>query len=429
MAGIEPKELLVAITTTAPDPPNPVYTYTIVVKVQSTITGQDNRQYFVGVVETPTLTVPPVTGQTNLSETQPGKTTSFTKPATNTGTSPGVAPTETPGSDPGPAQQSNTGPVIGAAIGCLIAGAILGFLIAFFIYKKRSQRQSHYASRPTVVESKVFELPTFDAPHPVAVVEDKLSRFLLDASSDKEIAAELRSLGTLVQQHVENNYHLKPVQADPRALAVSLTQLGVTDSGSVSPEMVAKLSLDPRTRQVALQHVISQVLFTSIDVNSRSRLSMLPAPIAAFLQSIPPLESGEKNNESLNQWRALSAFILHPSRSQRTPLPTSTAAISPQASGLADALDTFLAYFVDENNRFQQKSHLQAVITEYAKFGYVLLSQPSEWRLINNAGTAHHSGPHGYSAVVCAGLIKVALRDGAPTSSPQQVVAPTTVMI
>ncbi|KAM7200751.1 hypothetical protein V8F33_003682, partial [Rhypophila sp. PSN 637] len=314
------------------------------------------------------------------------------------------------------------------AIGCLIAGAILGFLIAFFIYKKRSQRQSHYASPPTVVESKAF-----DAPHPVAVVEDKLSRFLLDASSDKEIAAELRSLGTLIQQHVENNYHLTPVQADPRALAVSLTQLGVTNSGNVSPEMVAKLSLDPRTRQVALQHVISQVLFTSIDVNSRSRLSMLPAPIAAFLQSIPPLESGENNNEALstalNQWRALSAFILHPSRSQRTPLPTSSAAIAPQASGLADALDTFLAYFVAENNRFQQKSHLQAVIIECAKFGYVLLSQPSEWRLVNNPGTTHHSGPHGYSAVVCAGLVKVALRDGTPTSSPQQVVAPTTVMI
>lgn len=129
---------------------------------------------------------------------------------------------------------------------------------------------------------------------------------------------------------------------------------------------------------------------------------------------------------ALNQWRSLSAFILHPSRSQRTQLSISTAAVSSQAAGLADALDTFLDYFVDENNLFQQKTHLEAVITECAKFGYVLLSQPHEWHLVNNPGPGHQQG---YTAMVRAGLVKVPLRDGSPAGSPQQVVEPVTVVV
>ncbi|KAM7189015.1 hypothetical protein V8F20_010318 [Naviculisporaceae sp. PSN 640] len=374
--------------------------------------------------------VPSVVSSATTSSTSvfpPSGPTSQTRTPTPKPKGPGnPGPTEPPNSAPAP---SNTGPVVGAAIGCLIAGLLVGFLIAFFIYKKRSQRRSQYAPPPTVVESKAF-----DAPPPPPVIDDKLSRFLLDASPDKEITAELRSLGTLIQQHVENNYHLNPVQADPRSLAALLTQLGITSKGSGLPqEVLANLALDPRTRQVALQHVISQVLFTSIDVSSRSRLSMLPAPVAAFLHSIPPRETGERNNEvlstALNQWRALSAFILHPSRSLRTPLPLSTAAVSAQASSLADALDTFLHYFVDDSHRFQQTSHLQAVITELTKFGYVLLSQPHEWRVVNEPGPGHHTGLHGYNAVVCAGLVKVPLKDGTPTSSPQQVVPPMTVTV
>jgi hypothetical protein len=101
--------------------------------------------------------------------------------------------------------------------------------------------------------------------------------------------------------------------------------------------------------------------------------------------------------------------------------------MAPQAKSLANALDTFLAPFVlkDESSRFQQKSHLQAVILECAKFGYVLLSQPSEWAFV------HVLAPdwHGPTAVVCAGLVKVGDRDGRRFGSPLQVVAPKGVQI
>ena len=128
---------------------------------------------------------------------------------------------------------------------------------------------------------------------------------------------------------------------------------------------------------------------------------------------------------ALNQWRVLSTFLLHPSRSQRTSLPLSDGAVASQAAGLASALDTFLGYFVSGDSG-QQKAHLQAVIAEIAKLGYVLLSQPSEWRFVHDAGVG--GGRNGV-AVVCAGLVKVTSRDGTRYPTPQQVVAPVIVQV
>lgn len=158
---------------------------------------------------------------------------------------------------------------------------------------------------------------------------------------------------------------------------------------------------------------------------------MLPAPIAAFLQSIPPRENGMNNAEvsayALNEWRVLSAFLLHPTPSQRTPLPASSTTVSHQAAALASALNTFLGHFVaaDDTSRLSQKSHLEEVIVECAKLGYVLLSQPSEWRFVHVAG--QQSGSH--TAVVCAGLVKVTNKDGTPYGTPREVVAPTAVRL
>jgi len=79
----------------------------------------------------------------------------------------------------------------------------------------------------------------------------------------------------------------------------------------------------------------------------------------------------------------------------------------------------------DEGSRSQQRSHLQAVIGETTKFGYVLLSQPSEWRFVH--ALSQQTG--GRVAVVCAGLIKVTDKDGTPYQAPKQVIAPQTVLV
>ncbi len=78
-----------------------------------------------------------------------------------------------------------------------------------------------------------------------------------------------------------------------------------------------------------------------------------------------------------------------------------------------------------------QRNHLQAVIGETTKFGYVLLSQPSEWRFVHDAssGQFQNQNQQGLVAVVCAGLVKVGDKDGKAFPVPQQVVAPSVVLV
>jgi len=128
--------------------------------------------------------------------------------------------------------------------------------------------------------------------------KDELSHFLLDSIPDNEIASEMKSRDMLIEQHVDANYHRGPIHADQRILSMSLVNLGVSGSGNLTTEGIAALALNPQTRPVALRHVISQVVFSSVDASARSNLSMLPAPVAAFLQSIPPREKGKSNGES-----------------------------------------------------------------------------------------------------------------------------------
>ncbi|KAK1832261.1 hypothetical protein QBC39DRAFT_390697 [Podospora conica] len=370
-----------------------------------TQTGPSNTAF------TPTSTFVNVNGNGSVTTKDSTKTTS----AVSQSSAPGLA----------------SGAVAGVAIGCLIIGALVAFAIAFFWFKRR--RNNQYDGHSPVATTVVTDLKGYDTPlppAPLAADNSSLDKFLLDSTSDKDIAAELHALGTLIQSHVENNYHSGTVLVNKNTLSAALIQLGVQMGGSLRPSELASLALAPVTRQAALQHVISQVVFTSIDAGARSQLSMLPSPVAAFLQSIPPHESGnhaDVTSIALNKWRALSAFLLHPTRSQRTPLPASGSAIAAQAERLADALNRFLQYFVsgDEQARAQQTNHLRDVIVECSKLGYTVLSQPSEWRFVHTQG----QGGGGHTAVVCAGLVKVTHRDGTPFSSPIEVVAPTIVRV
>ncbi|KAK3386091.1 hypothetical protein B0H63DRAFT_191941 [Podospora didyma] len=383
-----------------------------------------------------TTTTPSASVPSTLTKTSPTSSTATPTQLTLSDSTGSFLPTTTGGgftTDPNKNaihgdSGTNAGLVAGVAIGCLIVGLLLGLAVAWlFLRRKKERPDPHAGQLVDSTETKAVDSRTI-AP-PVQDASLSLDRFLLDATPDDEIVAELRALGHLIQEHVENNYHLNPLKANAQTLAQSLFQLGFGKRGSLSAETITALALEPRTRHVALQHVISQVLFSSIDVSARSRLSMLPAPIAAFLQSIPPAEKGSSNAEAsalaLNRWRVLSAFLLHPNRSQRLALSPSEAAVEPQAAQLAAALDTFLAPFVADNeaSRFQQNDHLRAVIVECTKLGYLLLSQPTEWQF------DHGDRGGGRVAVVCPGLAKASRKDVPPYTPYRLVVAPSVVQV
>jgi len=120
----------------------------------------------------------------------------------------------------------------------------------------------------------------------------------------------------------------------------------------------------------------------------------------------------------MSKWRALTAFLLHPTRSQRTALTPNESAIAPQIQALASALNQFLEPFVvpDPNSRFQQTNHLQAVIFECTKLGYIVFSQPGEWAFV------HRPVEGGNCLVTCAGVQKVRNKDGVSYGGAGQVV-------
>ncbi|KAH7129547.1 hypothetical protein B0J13DRAFT_598509 [Dactylonectria estremocensis] len=312
------------------------------------------------------------------------------------------------------------GAVAGVAIGCLLLGLALGALAVFFFCRRHGKKRRHHR-RPRGEFLAEKENSPRESP-PTAI---NLDHFLLDTTPDKEIVSELRALGHLVSMHVDNNYHHQPVPTDASSLAASISKLGF-HAGSANT--IASLCCNPQTRAVGLRHFISQVIFTSIDFNARSPLSMLPAPVAAFLASIPvENEVSDYSTEkslAFSEWRALSAFLLHPNRAERTPLVPSEAAIIPQAQGLTSALNTVLGIFLSHHE--SQVEHLQAVILEFTNFGYVLLSQPGDFRFVYEASGQDASDR---AIVVCAGLERLSRRDGGSVVSSSLVRAPEVVLI
>lgn len=127
---------------------------------------------------------------------------------------------------------------------------------------------------------------------------------------------------------------------------------------------------------------------------------------------------------ALCRWRHLSAFLLHPNRSERTSLPGNVASLETQSEGLTDLLNTFLSVFVEPhpNSRHEQASHLRAVVREHGKLGYMLLSQPGDWNLITEESLL--AVKQDRVVLVEAGLEKLSGRDGVTYSSPRRVLEP-----
>lgn len=341
----------------------------------------------------------------------------------------------------------SAGAVAGIAIGCILAGLAIGLLAACLLLKRKYRRRAAVDGAVPHAESK----PYADSGG-TTWSDIQLGQFLLDATSDKDIAREVQSLGGLIRQHVENNYHTDPVTVDMGTLEQSLVQLGFTGDNEPPRGLIMALCIDPKTRYAGLQHVILRVIFACINVDPRGPCSLLPPPAAAFLQSIPTIEAQQQSGLSgkwsligskasntdqeteafllaVSKWRVLSAFLLHPNRGMRTALPADRGTALSQARALAIYLDSFLNNFVSSDSGVwqAQESHLEAVIMECTKLGYVLFSHPSEWRVVTEETPSKTKRETGRTVIVEAGLEKLSDRFGVLYSSPKRVVDPVVV--
>ena len=137
-----------------------------------------------------------------------------------------------------------------------------------------------------------------------------LDQFLLQPRPDNEIGSDLRALDALTRQHVENNYHLKPVHQTLKSLSQALVALGFSGHGQRSPDDIVRLAIEARTRYAALQHIITRVALQSstLSMGSGASVSLLPPSVAAFAQSVPATERHRGNAEGELALRSLSPF-------------------------------------------------------------------------------------------------------------------------
>ncbi|KAI1435511.1 hypothetical protein GGR50DRAFT_686965 [Xylaria sp. CBS 124048] len=359
-----------------------------------------------------TLTTAATTSSTPTGDSVPGPTHTSGNTPHSTITSPGLS----------------TGVIIGISIGAALVGGILGFIVGRLL-ARRGQKRKPVPEYSTYSDREKEPVPSTSAATDGGHSGLRLEQYLPESIPDKAIAAQLKSLGRVIQQHAETHYHLRPVQLESGQLRQALHDLGIERGNEQAIARLASLALDPRTRLKVIRYVIAKVAFESTVIGGDTCLSLLPPTVSAFSSSAPPLEDHvgcyEATQLAMARWRQLSAFLLHPHRSRRTPLAPSSDVSTQQAQSLTLVLNRFLQPFVssDREERYEQENHLREVIVECATFGYVLFSQAAEYRFLfdGNGG----GGGGGNTIVVCPGLDKLIDGEGRRCRLPMsRVVAP-----
>ncbi|KAK3955656.1 hypothetical protein QBC32DRAFT_22139 [Pseudoneurospora amorphoporcata] len=396
-----------------------------------------------------------------------GTDTSTVPPTTHSATHSTATPTRSAATHVVTHTKTNVGAIAGAAIGAAILGLIVGAVICYLCLggKKRKRRDS--------LNNEATAMTTFLPPAPppkerlssresvrndallasaaaAAGIEDVLSSMgIHKGASDEEIKSELSALGYLLQEHVQNNYHLDHLDGSRNEVfrisqALSDPAFGLDDR---SHALILKLSQDPQTRFAAIRHFLALSIFSALDLHHiRSHpgsVSLLPRQVTSFLGSIPSAEiKMGKNNmtpqtaTALSLWRRLSAYLLlekpssspmctsqtsptspispinvtnnilpnapedrrcssttitSPTNQNQGPISTQSltppSAITAQVTALRASLNKFLGMFVHSDRRaiFDQERNLEGVIHECVSFGYVLFAHGCEWRFIFDA--------------------------------------------
>ena len=139
-------------------------------------------------------------------------------------------------------------------MGRVITGVVIGVTATVFLLRRHRKHgpAQIIESRPGGGSSDSWAFTTTTV-QPVAAVSG-LDQFLLPPKSDKELAGEMQSLGYLIQQHVEDNYHLSLVRQSGESLRQVLEDLGLGDGDITVPKpgQPPAMAMDPGTRFAAL---------------------------------------------------------------------------------------------------------------------------------------------------------------------------------
>lgn len=284
------------------------------------------------------------------------------------------------------------------------------------------------------------------APPPLApkgVRSGPLDLYYLDGPYDNDFILKLTGVGSRISYHARHYYHKAPLTQDslPR-ISSALSGLGLDTETQTK---IANMALDKEMRSVAIQALLARVILSALDIRSGSSLSLLPPSVAAFIKEIPldltgkleldrecraghvpsysatPLTDAVTDLAVLMTWRRSCAFLLNRLRHARLPLEPPTD-MDAQIKSLQAELDGFLSIFVpnDSEARVKQSESLVRVIRASCEFGYLLFSNPCEWRLL------FHTEAGSPAVVVVPGLERLSDRDDRMLRPAYVLVEPAT---
>ena len=213
-----------------------------------------------------------------MSTVAPTKTVVETETATITKTITATTTTTPKGSHTGLSNSTITGIAVTSVVAA-IALALLA-IVGLLYLKRRQHEPSPEVSTEASPDASRKPSPNEDETITGFVVQP--NRCLLTGASDSDIKKELRSLGLVIQWHVENNYHRENSPVTPEALHSSLRQLQLSED---TCRIVVKLSIDPNTRCLAIRHLLALVIFSNLDVHSVGSLSLLPPTLKELSRS------------------------------------------------------------------------------------------------------------------------------------------------
>ena len=198
------------------------------------------------------------------------------------------SPTATSLSDKATTSPISSGAVAGIAIGSAIVGALVAFLI-IYIFMKRS-KQSRGGRRR---HSRDIDLEKSSSPRPGLSLEENL----LERADDSQIRKLMQDLNELIDQHVENYYHLQLLENSQGSLERRLVEFGYGADPSIQ-EMISILK-NSKTRFAGIRQLIAMIIVRNIDFKARAEVSLLPPHIARICQSVPPIERQSGCEEGL----------------------------------------------------------------------------------------------------------------------------------
>ncbi|KAK0628495.1 hypothetical protein B0T17DRAFT_505165 [Bombardia bombarda] len=337
------------------------------------------------------------------------------------------------------------GAIIGIGVGSFILGILLGWAAAaacFFFANRR--RQNPESESPVHDKPESPFLPPMPPPKTsinssgdaaasaraaIAAHDGRTisipDAYLLPATDDAEITSELSVLGGYIRDHVQNNYHLQPVQYNAAYVSQSLAGLGLSEKDR---SRITSLSADPQTRYAAIRHLLALSIFSALDIRSANSDSLLPSGVAAFLGSLPANRTktlGSQDAPAFSAWRRLSAFLLHEKGTHHN-----SGSDTSQVGSLKTQLNGFLQIFAegeDSRARLTRSQNLDGVIRECAALGYTLFSHPCEWRFVFSP--EEDTAAKSTSLVVTPGLEKLSNEQGELFDSPRIVARPETVVV